>query len=196
MGKKVRSALIVCAIFTIALLSAPAFASEDKPSWLQYQGYDKSNSLSNNRAHLSGSEIKSWAGRRTVEALSFHPFSYESERSDLRRFFTDKGWEEYTAYLDWVKIPGMVNKEKYSLTSIIEQELQITSQEEIDGYISWVIKGSLLLSFHEAYTETTNKHKRPVASATIDLTLTIKRVDKGADSNNIAIHGWRVKPPK
>ncbi|MGM0423239.1 MAG: DotI/IcmL family type IV secretion protein [Pseudomonadota bacterium] len=196
MAKKVRSALTLCAVLAAALLSSPALASEDKPAWLQYKGYDKSNTIAKDQAHLSAGEIEDWVRSRTVESLSFHPFSYDSELNDLREYFTDKGWEDYTTYINWVKIPDMVNKKKYSLTSVLEQELNIVSQETIDDYVSWIIKMPVMLSFHEAYAESSGKSERPIASATINLTLTLKRVDKGADSNNIAIHGWHVKRPK
>ena len=161
-------------------------------SWLTYKGYDKTGgATATNETHISSQELITWTHDRTIEALSFEPFIFQEQLNALRENFTDRGWHEYKSYMLSVKIPTLVTKKNLQLTTAASDNYRVVKEIEINGYRAWQMSVPLILSFFQAYTDESGG-KKLEATGHIKLDVIVKRVDSGADENDIAIHSWSV----
>lgn len=161
-----------------------------KPAWMEYKDNyaGEQNDLAN--PHRTPEEIQDWVQEVATEALTFDPANMAEKMAAEKSYFVAQGWQQYTDYLNSIKLVELVSVKNYSVTTIFDGEAKVLNSASAGGTYHWLVEAPLMITFTRPDPET--GMAKPAGGGKFKLVMQLGRVGDSRGKQGLAVESWKV----
>lgn len=135
--------------------------------------------------HRTASQMKEWLTAVISETLTFEGRDYDQVLKAVRPYFTQKGYEEYTAYLESIQLKDNLIRSNYRAGIFFDQNPFMGKGFAFEGAYRWQAKMPITLSFSSRSDDAIVNRK-----LLIDVQIGRHKVEE--DTSVVLIESWKV----
>lgn len=131
--------------------------------------------------NLSPAAVMSWTAQAATDVMTFGFHDFQMRMQDNSKYFTRRGWANFTEALERARFLEMVQTRQQVLTAAPASAPVLIQEGVVNGIYRWVIDMPLMVTFQ---TGASND------SQTINLRLFVVRVPTLDNPTGLAIQQW------
>jgi len=146
--------VIISLFAALMFISTNVFAEEEveKPSWMDFKGFSKEEPKALSFSVLKNEEIIRIGKTLAAESLSFSSTKYMDDLENVKKYYSEKGWNSYMAFLNEFGALDIIREKNYSLTTIPSGDVRINKKGVAGGVYKWILFIPLLGSYADQST--------------------------------------------
>ncbi len=143
-----------------------------------------------NLPHRSDKQIASWLTGTVADTLTFDKIDPQDDYNEIRKFFDDKGWQQFNDYLVESKVQAVLDSRRYSLRSFVEEPPLLINKGEVSGVYKWLYEVPVMVTYLAAGQTKYDGAKQEPVTQTIIVKLQIARTGNPDDGDGLVIESW------
>jgi len=138
------------------------------------------------KPHRTNNQIQEFLSMVISEALTFEGRDYDQVLRNVRPYFTKSGFDQYTAYLDSIKMKDTLIKSNYRAGIFFDQNPYVGKGQAFQGAYRWQANMPIVLSFSA-------KASDQIVNRKLNVGLQLRRIKSAGDPNEMRIESWQAK---
>lgn len=137
------------------------------------------------KPHRTASQLQEWLTAVVSESLTFEGRDYDKVLRAVRPYFTQKGYDEYTGYLESIQLNDNLTRSNYRAGIFFDQNPYVGKGFAFEGAYRWQARMPISLSFSSRSDDVIVNRK-----LLIDVQIGRHKVEQ--DTSVVLIEGWKV----